>query len=268
MKIKSSRSIIQVKIQVLFLFTLLAWCQPQAAFSISSSEQSDDRQWQLRENAKPTPLFEQTTTGKVGSKGFIFKEFYNHDVLKMLVLFLMNLISISVIIRLLYYKSTGNTEYLFTYYMVSIVLFFLCFTLGKFKLDVGMALGLFAIFGIIRYRTQTIEIREMTYLFVVIGVSVINALVNDQMSFMEILLVNISIVFSIMVIEKTVLSKGRSAERNIVYDVLENVKPENYDKLLLDLREKTGLQISRVSVLKVDLTNNVATLTLYYTSKT
>lgn len=197
----------------------------------------------------------------------IFTEFYNADVLKMIILFLMNLIVISIIIRLLYYKSTRNTEYLFTYYMVSIVLFFLCFTLRKFTLDVGMALGLFAIFGIIRYRTQTIEIREMTYLFVVIGVSVINALVNDQMSFLEVLLVNIGIVASITVIEKTVLSKGRSAERNIVYDVLDNVKPENYEKLLVDLREKTGLKISRVSVQKVDLTNNVATLTLYYNAR-
>lgn len=217
--------------------------------------------------SRPSPFLVKSPERNETAQGFIFKELYNLDVLKMLVLFLMNLISISIIIRLLYYKSTGNTEYLFTYYMVSIVLFFLCFTLGKFTLDVGMALGLFAIFGIIRYRTQTIEIREMTYLFVVIGVSVINALVNDQMSFMEILLVNVVIVLSIWVIEKTVLSKGRSAERNIVYDVLENVKPENYEKLLLDLREKTGLQISRVSVQKVDLTNNVATLTLYYTAK-
>lgn len=196
-----------------------------------------------------------------------FNEIYNQDVPRMLFLFLLNLGFSTLIIRFLYYRTTGNTEYLFTYYMVSIVLFFLCFTLTKFTLDLGMALGLFAIFGIIRYRTQTIEIKEMTYLFVVIGVSVMNALVNEQMSFAEILLVNTVIVLSIYIIEKTVLSKGRSAQRNVVYDKLENVKPENYDQLLIDLREKTGLKISRVSVQKVDLTNNVATLTLYYTAR-
>ncbi|MDW3190749.1 MAG: DUF4956 domain-containing protein [Cytophagales bacterium] len=254
-----------MKYQVALLLGLLAWFQPLNGFPANTPHSSE--KLALQENQSSSPFAVKSTERKETSDGFIFKEFYNFDVLKMLVLFLMNLISISVIIRLLYYKTTRNTEYLFTYYMVSIVLFFLCFTLGKFTLDVGMALGLFAIFGIIRYRTQTIEIREMTYLFVVIGVSVINALVNDQMSFLEILLVNISIIVSIMVIEKTVLSKGRSSERNIVYDELENVKPENYEKLLLDLREKTGLQISRVSVQKVDLTNNVATLTLYYTAK-
>ena len=199
--------------------------------------------------------------------GLPFNDIYNADVPRMLFLFLLNLGFTTLIIRLMYYRTAGNTEYLFTYYMVSIVLFFLCFTLTKFTLDLGMALGLFAIFGIIRYRTQTIEIKEMTYLFVVIGVSVMNALVNEKMSFVEILLVNVVIVLSIYIIEKTVLSKGRSAERNIVYDVLENVKPENYEKLLVDLREKTGLKISRVSVQKVDLTNNVATLTLYYTAR-
>lgn len=254
-----------VKYQILFLFCLLIW--GQHAFAFASKNAASDNTELQSENAKTSPFSTNPNAMEESSEGFIFTELYNIDVLKMIVLFLMNLTFISIIIRLLYYKSTRNTEYLFTYYMVSIVLFFLCFTLRKFTLDVGMALGLFAIFGIIRYRTQTIEIREMTYLFVVIGVSVINALVNDQMSFLEILLVNIVIVVSITVIEKTVLSKGRSSERNIVYDVLENVKPENYDKLLLDLREKTGLEISRVSVQKVDLTNNVATLTLYYTAR-
>lgn len=255
-----------VKYKIILLFFVLIWGHNSPGSSLTNAS-SDNTELQTGESPKTSPFLTQSNPVEESSDGFIFTELYNIDVLKMIVLFLMNLTFISIIIRQLYYKSTRNTEYLFTYYMVSIVLFFLCFTLRKFTLDVGMALGLFAIFGIIRYRTQTIEIREMTYLFVVIGVSVINALVNDQMSFLEILLVNIVIVVSISVIEKTVLSKGRSSERNIVYDVLENVKPENYDKLLLDLREKTGLEISRVSVQKVDLTNNVATLTLYYTAK-
>lgn len=255
-----------MKYNIALMFCLLVCLQATMGFSRPTSSTPDPVTLQ-DQTSKTSPFTVNRAPSEDHSSGFLFTEIYNQDVLKMIVLFLMNLIFISIIIRILYYKSTRNTEYLFTYYMVSIVLFFLCFTLRKFTLDVGMALGLFAIFGIIRYRTQTIEIREMTYLFVVIGVSVINALVNDQMSFLEILMVNITIVVSIAVIEKTVLSKGRSSERNIVYDILDNVKPENYEKLILDLRDKTGLEISRVSVQKVDLTNNVATLTLYYTAK-
>ena len=124
---------------------------------------------------------------------------FDDDFYKMLVRFAINLAFISVIIRALYYRYSQKTAYVFTYYMVSIIVFFLCFTLKKFTLDIGMALGLFAIFGIIRYRTQTIEIKEMTYLFVVIGVSVINALANKKMSYSEIVAANGIIVAAIYI---------------------------------------------------------------------
>lgn len=156
---------------------------------------------------------------------------------------------------------------MFTFYMVSIVIFFLCFTLQNFTLDLGMALGLFAIFGIIRYRTLTIDIKEMTYLFVVIGVSVINALANKNMSYAEVFGANIAIVGAIYIIEKYVLSKARVEQRSVTYDDLENVKPENYDKLVEDLKEKTGLDITEVSVLKTDLANGICTLNIFYRVK-
>lgn len=191
-------------------------------------------------------------------------ELYDSDFLEMLIYFGINLFFISIIIRQLYYKYTRRTEYVFTYYMVSIVLFFLCFTLKKFSLDIGMALGLFAIFGIIRYRTQTVEIKEMTYLFVVIGVSVINALVNESMSLAEILGSNTAIVGAIYFIEKFVLSKGRIEQRTIVYSELENIKPERYKELLADLNDKTGLEVTEVNVQKVDFANQMATLTIFY----
>lgn len=189
---------------------------------------------------------------------------YSGDLLDMLIYFGINMVFISVIIRLLYYRYTQRTEYVFTYYMVSIVLFFLCFTLKKFSLDIGMALGLFAIFGIIRYRTQTVEIKEMTYLFVVIGVSVINALVNESMSLAELLGANLSIVGAIYFIEKLVLSKGKIEQRTIVYSELENIKPEHYDQLLADLNQKTGLDVTEVNVQKVDFANQMATITIFY----
>ena len=103
---------------------------------------------------------------------------FDDDFFKMFFRFFLNTIFLTIIIQWLYYKSVKKRDYLFTYYMIGVIVFFLCFTLKKYELDIGMALGLFAIFGIIRYRTNPVPIKEMTYLFVIIGVSVINSLAN------------------------------------------------------------------------------------------
>ena len=193
--------------------------------------------------------------------------FFNEEVYKMLIRFLINTVFISVIIRRLYYRYSQKTEYVFTYFMVSLIVFFLCFTLQKFAIDIGMALGLFAIFGIIRYRTQTIEIKEMTYLFVVIGVSVINALANESMSYVEVLGVNLIIIGAIYIMERYMLTQNGIKGRSVIYDQLENIKPENHELLLKDLSEKTGLDVKSVKVDKVDYANKVATLIIYYAPK-
>jgi len=108
---------------------------------------------------------------------------FDEDFYKMAFLFFINLFFLTIIIRWFYYGSTRKKHYLFTYYLIGLVVFFLCFTLKKYKLDIGLAIGLFAIFGIIRYRTESIPIKEMTYLFIVIGVSLMNAFVNKKMSY-------------------------------------------------------------------------------------
>ena len=108
--------------------------------------------------------------------------FFDNDFYKMLIKLIINVIFLTGIIRFIYYKYSKKKEYLFTFYLIGTVVFFLCFTLKKYELDLGMALGLFAIFGILRYRTTPIDVKEMTYLFVVIGISVMNALSNKKMS--------------------------------------------------------------------------------------
>ena len=188
---------------------------------------------------------------------------FDDDFYKMLFRFILNMSFLSIIIRFLYYKSTKRKDYLFTYFMIGIIVFFLCFTLKKLELDLGMALGLFAIFGIIRYRTQTIEIKEMTYLFVVIGVSVINALANRKMSYAEIIAANTIIVISIAIIERVLFLKNE-IKKNIVYDNLEFIKPMNKSKLMGDLESRTGLKINRVSVGKIDYKSSVAMVTVFY----
>lgn len=188
---------------------------------------------------------------------------FDDDFYKMLFRFVINLFFLTVIIRFLYYNFSKRKDYLFTYYMIGIIVFFLCFTLKKLELDLGMALGLFAIFGILRYRTNPIDIKEMTYLFVVIGVSVINALSNKKMSYAEILLGNTLIVFALFIIERVWLLKQQTA-KNIVYEKIENIKPENYELLKADLEKRTGIKINKIRVNDIDFLRDSALITIYY----
>jgi len=188
---------------------------------------------------------------------------FDDDFYKMSFRFLINMSFLTLIIRYLYYSKSKRKDYLFTYYMISIIVFFLCFTLKKYELDIGMALGLFAIFGIIRYRTDPIPIKEMTYLFVVIGVSVINSLANKKMSFSEILLGNALIVISITIIERLWHLKHQ-VTKEIVYENIENIKPERYEALLQDLNDRTGLEIHKVTIGNIDFLRDTAILTIYY----
>lgn len=189
--------------------------------------------------------------------------FFDDDVYKMLIRFFINFVFLTIIVRFLYYQYSRRRDYLFTFYMIGIIVFFICFTLKKFELDLGMALGLFAIFGILRYRTNPIEIKEMTYLFVVIGVSVINALANKKMSYVEIVAGNVIIVTAIYILERVWLLKQEN-KRKIIYENLENTKPENYNHLKDDLEKRTGLSIKKITVGNVDYVNGTATLTIYY----
>ncbi|GAA3650565.1 DUF4956 domain-containing protein [Flavivirga jejuensis] len=188
---------------------------------------------------------------------------FDNDFYKMLFRFIINMGFLTIIIRYLYYSSAKRKDYLFTYYMISIIVFFLCFTLKKYELDVGMALGLFAIFGIIRYRTDPVAIKEMTYLFIVIGVSVINSLANKKMSYSEIILGNVIIVVSIAIIERLWLLK-HEVTKQIVYENIENIKPENYELLKKDLEHRTGIAINKVTLGDVDFLKDTAILTIYY----
>ncbi len=191
---------------------------------------------------------------------------FDDDLYKMLFRFGINLFFLTLIIRFFYYKSARRKDYLFTYYMISTIVFFLCFTLKKYELDLGMALGLFAIFGIIRYRTDAIEIKEMTYLFVVIGVSVINSLANKKMSYAEIIIGNIIVVGVIAILERFWLLNQESS-KEIVYEKIENVKPQAYEKLKADLESRTGLQINRIKIGDIDFLRDTAMITIYYYQK-
>ncbi len=174
-----------------------------------------------------------------------------------------NTLVVLYLVRILYYKATPRKDYLFTYILISLVVFFIIMLLENVKVEFGFALGLFAIFGMLRYRTLQIPIREMTYLFLVIGISLINALANSKVSYAELLFTNIAVVAVTYLLEKVFLLKHES-RRQIIYENVEMIKPERREELIRDLEERTGLKIRRVEIGRVDYLRDSVRLYIHY----
>ena len=188
---------------------------------------------------------------------------FDDDFYKMIIRFSLNLFFLTAVVKFIYYKRSQKKEYLFTFYLIGIVVFFLCFTLKKYELDLGMALGLFAIFGILRYRTLPLEVREMTYLFVVIGIAVMNGLSNKKMSYAEIIAANSIIVLALYVLERY-WAKTEVFSKEVLYETIENIRPENHDKLKEDLEKRLGVTIIRFEIGNVNFLRDVAKITVHY----
>ncbi|HUX57640.1 MAG TPA: DUF4956 domain-containing protein [Bacteroidales bacterium] len=186
------------------------------------------------------------------------------NLLELIGRFSFNLIVILILVRWLYFSTSRRKDYLFTYILISSIVFLLCFLLENVMLQIGFALGLFAIFGIIRYRTHTIPIKEMTYLFLIIGISVINALTNTTTSFLEIVFTNFVIILITYGLEKRWLLKHESSKK-VIYEKINLIKPEYYDELLDDLQKRTGIEkISRVEIGEIDLLRDICHLKVFF----
>lgn len=190
-------------------------------------------------------------------------QLFNKDVYTLLYRLFINLLFTTIIIRFIYYPKTKRKDYLFTYFLIGLITFFLCFALKKLDIDIGMGLGLFAIFGIIRYRTNPIEIKEMTYLFIVIGISVVNALAKEQVSITEVLMLNGTVVLMTGALEYVWLLKHET-RKTVIYEKINLIKPELYAEMKEDLEQRTGLKINRFEVGEINFLNDTATVRLYY----
>lgn len=176
--------------------------------------------------------------------------------------FVLNLLFVFILIQFFYYRKSRRLDYYFTFILISISIFFLIFLLGSVKVKVGMALGLFAIFGIIRYRTETIPVREMTYIFVIISLSVINAIATN-LSYAEIFATNIIYVSSVWVVE-SLSGLKHIASKLILYDRVDNIGPDQREELLEDLRRRTGLKIIKVEVGAINFLQDTVMLKVFY----
>ena len=185
------------------------------------------------------------------------------DLIKLLFKFSIDLLFLFIIVRVIYYRIKDEKDYVFTFFMFNILTFFICFLLRKVPMEMGFALGLFAVFGILRYRTEAIPIRQMTYLFIVIGLSMINSLANKSISWFEILLANGIITIITYLIDRVWFSTIELT-KTILYEKIELIKPENEQELIEDLKQRTGLQIVAVKIDKVDFLRDTAQIKIYY----
>jgi hypothetical protein len=181
----------------------------------------------------------------------------------LMIRFTFNLLVVGIIVRGLYYTITRKKNYLFSFMLIGVVVFLVCFLLDKLGINLAFALGLFAIFGIIRYRTNPIPIKEMTYLFVVIGVSVVNGLTTKEVSYLELVFANIIIILIVYVLERLWLMKNE-AKKIIDYEKIELIQPDKRAELVEDLKKRTGLPINRVEIGRIDFLRDTVRLLIYY----
>jgi len=199
---------------------------------------------------------------EVAATGYQFNWCDGAGVAEMVVRFGFFMLMLFFIVYFLYYRKTHRRDYFFTLVLLSVSIFFLIYLLGSVKVKIGFALGLFAIFGVLRYRTETIPVREMSYMFGVISLSVINALA-DSLSVVELLIPNLSIALLIWLFEAFVL-KGNIVSKLILYDRIELISPERREELFEDLHKRTGLKIIKVNVGSIDFLKDTAILKIEY----
>ncbi len=179
--------------------------------------------------------------------------------------FVLNTIFAFTIINFFYYPRSHRRDYYFTFLLLSVSIFMMLYLMDGSKIKIGAALGLFAVFGIIRYRTESIPIREMTYLFFVVAISVING-IAAKLSLVELLAANMLFVVVVAVAESNRFVK-RVGCKYVRYDNIKLITPQKRAELIEDLSNRTGLNVLRVEVGSIDFMNDTALIKMYYVSK-
>lgn len=174
--------------------------------------------------------------------------------------FLTDLIVITILVRYIYLEQKNDKHYGFTFLLFNVLIFFVCFLMLRVDISIGFAFGLFAIFGILRYRTNTIPIKEMTYLFTAITLSLINAIspIDWSMAFM-----NVTILLFIFLMEKLWFS-DKEQSKNITYEKIDLIEAGANEQIINDLQQRTGLNVTKFEIRSMNLVNDSAVLKVYF----
>lgn len=172
-----------------------------------------------------------------------------------------DLISVFILIRFIYYPIYKNREFFFTFFIFNLIIFLITFLLNKVEMSMGAAFGLFAVFSMLRYRTEGISMKDMTYLFLAIAMGLITAVSKGNWD--ELSLLNLIIIAFTYLLESNLFLK-KEASKIIQYENIEMIKPEFQAALIADLESRTGIKINRIAISKVDFLRDTAIIRIYY----
>lgn len=181
---------------------------------------------------------------------------------ELLIRFFIDLLFIYILTWGIYYRINKNTEYLFNFIVFNILIFFVSSLLSGVEMQTGFAFGLFAIFSILRYRTEPIPIKEMTFLFISIIIAIINSTVTSTVGLVEILFANIVIILTIYIMEKKWL-KDYKPSKTVIFEDISLVHQDKKEELIAVLEERTGLNILDVKIEKIDYLKDIAHLKVF-----
>lgn len=167
-----------------------------------------------------------------------------------------------IAMKLIYFRIYRNRTYLFTFIAFNLIIFLVCYLLNNLTLGLGFSFGIFAIFSILRYRTLSLPIKEMTYLFISISIAIINSLSNETISYAELFFANFAVLAVLYLLEKRFA--GSEQTKYIIYERIDLVKPQRHDEMIKDLKCRTGLEVTRAEVGRIDFLKDVAELKIYF----
>ena len=188
---------------------------------------------------------------------------FHEDLWELLFKFGLDALVLFVLIRVIYYPIHRKKENLFTYFVFNVLIFFLCVLMNNVKLSMGFGFGLFAVFSIIRYRTEQLSVKDMTYLFTVITLAVINALVSKKVSLLELLFTNTIILGLVYAMEHLWLTR-HEAVRQLIYEKVDLIRPDKHKELLADLEQRLGIKVSRVEIGRIDLLRDTVQMRVFF----
>jgi hypothetical protein len=180
--------------------------------------------------------------------------------------FAITIVFLVILIRGIYFRYSGKEKFLFSFFLMGIIAFFIVSILRSVYIEMGMGFGLFAVFGLLRLRTRNFTEKDMAYTFTTFGISVINSLKLLKFPLLGVLIINIIIVLTAYLLEEFVL-KYKIETHEIIYDKLEFLKPEKKEKLRKDVSLKTGKEISKIKIRRINYKRNRALLDIYYKEK-
>ncbi|HSC89566.1 MAG TPA: DUF4956 domain-containing protein [Polyangiaceae bacterium] len=185
------------------------------------------------------------------------------DTTRLLFRLFIELLSAWLVIQRVYCQRYKSSEHTLTFWLFSVVTFSIAFLLRKVPMELGFALGLFAVFGVLRYRTESIGVKDLTYLFVVIGLALINALSNRKISFAELMIVNLAITGTVVLLDGR-HRRSHEGSLTVLFDRVDLLGPDNRESLLAELRRRMRIEPTRVVVHEVDLLRDTARLSVFF----